>query len=247
MQFGNAYRVKNRNYNGLGLGAGVGSDETAVQYSYNDYEGSGRPQKPVHEYNPAVIDDYQAQLANLAQQLESRFAIGKTIVFQGGGGMGGGTEYLMANGQEYEPHALSTQAGFQFSYEFSTSAGASSGAPSSTVGGVAAELDDLYEVLGDYFHAASDQAFNDCGRDYSNFECMCPREHAIVICLTGDKLGDPDLIPSWLQQQHCGDESASHPDPGFTSYQRLLLANSPCTQMTRQYFRRLNTPAKSGY
>src|SRR5215472_10662046 len=47
MQFGNAYH--SGRYNGLGLGAGVGSDETQVQYSYNDYRGSPHPPLPVHQ------------------------------------------------------------------------------------------------------------------------------------------------------------------------------------------------------
>jgi hypothetical protein len=117
-QIADGYRSGGRVYNGLGLGAGVGSDEPAVEYSYFDYEGSGRAPRPVHEYNPAVIDDYETQLSSLTDQLRSSRSEGATVVLRGGGGMGGGAEYLMDNGEEFTPHALSTQAGFQFRYEF---------------------------------------------------------------------------------------------------------------------------------
>src|SRR5207244_2426031 len=72
----------------------------------------------VHQYNAPVIADYEAQLKNLADHLRASSRRNKTVVLRGGGGMGAGTEYLMPNGQEFEPHALSTQASFQFSYEF---------------------------------------------------------------------------------------------------------------------------------
>jgi alkylation response protein AidB-like acyl-CoA dehydrogenase len=78
MQFANGYVFQNRHYIGLGLGTGVGSTEATVQYSYNDYPASGRPPVLVHQYNPAVIAEYQTQLTNLKQQLRSRYGSGKT-------------------------------------------------------------------------------------------------------------------------------------------------------------------------
>jgi hypothetical protein len=122
MQFANGYVLRNKRYTGLGLGAGVGSTGATVQYSYNDPTGSSTPPLPVHQYNPAVIAEYQRQLANLKRQLKFRFNRGETIVLMGGGGMGAGTEYLREGGDEFVPHAMSTQAGFQFSYEFRASA-----------------------------------------------------------------------------------------------------------------------------
>ncbi len=252
MQFGSAFRVKNKNYNGLGLGAGTGSDESSVQYSYNDYAGSGRPPQPTSKYNAAVIADYKAQLVNLSQQLKTRYEGGKPVVLMGGGGTGGGTEYLMLNGQEYEPHALSTQAGFQFSYEFQLGKAQATSLRSSTLGKLQADQESFYDMLGEDFRVAHAQAFDECGRDYSNYACMCPREHAIVICLAEQQLGDPSEIPSWLQEQHCGNEPAKPADNGFTSYQQLLLGtehkvDSPCARALREYFTRVNSPVNVHY
>src|SRR5262249_46309755 len=118
MQFADGYRSGGQSFNGLGLGAGTGSGESGVEYSYNDYEGSPRPLQPGHEFNEPVIKDYETQLTNLADQLRAGYASDKTIVLRGGGGMGAGTEYLMTNGEPFLPSAMSTQGGFQFSYEF---------------------------------------------------------------------------------------------------------------------------------
>jgi hypothetical protein len=103
MQFGNGYRHKGKHYNGVGTG--MGSGETDVQHSYNDYDTSGRPAKPVREYNAPVIANYPAQLENLANQLTESLRANKTVVLRGGG-MGAGAEPLMPNAQEYGPHAL---------------------------------------------------------------------------------------------------------------------------------------------
>jgi hypothetical protein len=108
----------------------------------------------------------------------------------------------------------------------------------------------LYKDLGDDYRIANRQAYEACGRDYSNFACMCPRAHATVICLVGQQIGDPKKIPSWLQQQHCSDEAppAAQAANGLTSYQQLLLdaardANSACTDVLMDYFTGLNSPA----
>jgi hypothetical protein len=248
MQFGNGYRFKGKFYGGLGLGAGMGSDETQVEYSYNDYAGSGRTPQPVHQYNAPVIADYKAQLKNLADQLRTNYKTNKTIVLRGGGGMGAGTEYLMENGQEFEPHALSTQAGFQFSYEFRKPRGAANDPGLQALDTLNAEQEDLYAFIGDAFRIASQRAFEDCGRDYSNFTCICPRQHALVICLIGQKVSDPTKIPAWLQERHCpGDTAAAGT---YSSYQQLLLGASSagpssCTATLQQYFTGLNTPVNS--
>src|SRR5262249_33835115 len=157
MQFGNAYRVGRQSYNGLGLGAGMGSDEPRVEYSYNDYAGSGNPPLPEHQYNPAGVDPYQTQLANLEQPLHSTIKAGRATRRKGGredGGVGrrghgGGTEYLKANGQEFEPHALSTQAGFQFSYEFEDAKNASNLGEPAVLASLQAEQESFYTLLGD--------------------------------------------------------------------------------------------------
>jgi hypothetical protein len=256
MQFADGYRFDDRSYNGLGLGAGVGSNESDVQYSYYDYEGSERRPQPVHEYNAPLIADYQAQLFNLIAQLDAGLAAGETVVLRGGGGMGAGAEYLMENGEEYTPHALSTQAGFQFRYEFQAQ---------ETAPGHGRERDaqqeDAYAKLGDFYRIANMQAFEECGRDYANFACICPTAHAIVICLMGRELGDPAKIPSWMQQQHCPNDPSlpNQQVDSLTSYQHVLLASAgaageagggdttltpqpPCTDVLLGYFDALNGP-----
>jgi hypothetical protein len=258
MQLADGYRFGDRSYNGLGLGAGVGSDEDEVQYSYFDYEGSQRPARPVHEYNPAVISDYQEQLSNLLQQLDAALASGETVVLRGGGGMGAGAEYLMQNGEEFAPHALSTQAGFQFRYVFERRE-----APAGTDGALDTEQESAYAKLGDFYRTATALAYEKCGRDYANFACMCPTTHAIVICLMGRELGDPTKIPAWMQQQHCPNDpdSLNRQVDRFTSYQHLLLDNASaasegeggnapppqptCAEVLVQYFESLNAPAEA--
>jgi len=252
MQFGNAYRVVRQSYNGLGLGAGMGSDEPRVEYSYNDYAGSGNPPLPVHQYNPAVIAEYQAQLANLEQQLQSRLKAGRTIVLMGGGGMGAGTEYLKANGQEFEPHALSTQAGFQFSYEFEDAKNASNLGEPAVLASLQAEQESFYTLLGDDYRTASRRAYDACDQDYSNYKCICPRTHAIVICLVGRQIKDSAKIPSWLQEQHCPASTVSTPANGLTGYQQLLVDSAsavdpPCSDVLLNYFGRMNSPVTTQY
>jgi len=248
MQFADGYQDQKKSYNGLGLGAGTGSNESSVQYSYNDYLGSKNPRLPVHQYNPLVIAEYKAQLKNLAQQLTARYKDGKTVVLRGGGGMGAGAEYLDANGQEFEPHALSTQAGFQFSYEFVRGQSNEANGPGKVLDSQNAEQEDLYAFIGDAYLQATKQAYNDCGRDYSNYTCMCPRTHAVVICLVTQHIGDPGKVPSWLQQRHCADDvdTSGQPGNGFSSYQRFLLEATPeadaCRDVLRQYFTSQNSP-----
>jgi hypothetical protein len=246
MQLADGYRFAGRSYDGLGLGAGVGSDETEVQYSYNDYAGSGRPPLPVHEYNPAVIADYRRQLAHLHDQLRARFESGETIVLTGGGGMGAGTEYLRGDGEEYEPHALSTQAGFLFRFEFAKPSG-SAGTGAAATAGVDAMQEDVYKRLGDDFRIANRRSYEDCGRDYSNYACMCPRTHATVLCLLAEQLGDPSEIPDWLRQPHCS-SAAPHGAPGRSTYERLLLdaasaAGASCAETVLEYLTDRPAPA----
>jgi len=244
MQFANGYKFAGKSYNGLGLGAGFGTGEDAVQYLYNDVEDAVSP-PPVHEYNPVVIANYQAQLENLAKLLRDSYASGKPIVVRGGGGMGAGTEYLDAQGQSYAPHALSTQGGFQFNYQFGNANG---GAGAQALAALNDAQEDVYAIIGDAFREGNRVALAECDNDYSNFGCMCPVQHAYVICRVTEAVGgDPTLVPGWLQQRHCpGDDDAAIVG-GLTSYQRLLLdsanpADVSCTNALRGLFTVQNTP-----
>ncbi|MDX2165412.1 MAG: hypothetical protein SF182_00035 [Deltaproteobacteria bacterium] len=202
VQLADGYRCGERLCAGLGLGAGVGSEERDVQYSYFDYPDSQRPPQPVHDYNPAVIGDYQTQIGALIDQLRARVAAGETVVLRGGGGMGAGAEYLRANGEAYEPHALSTQAGFQFRYLFGTvEDDADADEPE-------LQQADVYERLGPIYRAATKHAFEACGRDYANYNCMCAATHEIVVRKMAEALGDLARVPPWLRQRHCPDDTA---------------------------------------
>jgi hypothetical protein len=248
VQFANGYVSADRSYNGLGLGAGFGSEESEVQYTYNDYAGSGRRPRRPHRYDERIIADYRMQLKHLHEQLRTRYESGVTVILTGGGGMGAGTEYLMRNGQEYEPHALSTQAGFLFDFEFDRPGG------NDPPVGVDPNEEDVYEHLGEDFRVANQVAYEACGRDYGNFACMCPKQHATVLCLLAKQIGDPAKIPSWLQQPHCGGESeeAVAGDAGFSSYQQVLLdaaedADEECRDTVRAYLTEVNTPSNAVY
>ena len=210
MQLADGYRYQDRSFDGLGLGAGSGSDDARVQYSYYDFAGSGRPSRPVHEYNPGVIEDFQTHIGDVADQLAAAHAGGATVVVRGGGGMGAGAEYLTATGEEYAPHALSTQAGFRFRYTIVPRAAAGADEAPEDPAEVARE--DAYAQLGQFYRQATKQAFAECGRDYANYRCMCPLTHAIVVCRMKRALGEGVALPVWLQQQHCPDGAADLTD-----------------------------------
>jgi hypothetical protein len=236
-QFANGYRFGGKSYNGLGLGAGVGDTDAAVQYSYNDYEGSSRPPVPVHTFNAGVVAHYMQQTHNLDAQLRQAYYVeGAAIVVTGGGGQGAGFEYLRRNGDEYLPHALSTQAGFQFTFTFQLHPhtlddddditggvrrrrmDSISDAPhyiaSETqeeiraLAAASSELEQLYQHLGDYYRVANKQALAACGGDNTDYPCICPKAAAIVICLALRAQRDIHL-PAWLQEAHCPPPSGS--------------------------------------
>ena len=253
MQLSSDYSNNGISYNGLGLGGGSSSDRPVVdgrlvaQYSYNDYEGSSRPPVPVHIYNPDVINDYTEQMDNMVAQLVNGLANGQTVVFRGGGGMGAGTEYLMGDGEEYVPHALSTQAGFSFRYEFRPT---DDGEPVED-----SDEDDLYAQIGDFYNQANQEALAQCGNDYSNYSCICPIQQAIVVSLTANFLdsegGGAVEVPAWLGQQHCPstnneDTATNKPVDGVTNYQQLLLDSLPPDtdddqrNLVQQFFESLN-------
>lgn len=248
MQLSDGYTNNNVSYNGLGLGGGTSDDRPFVQYSYNDYADAPRDPLPVHVYNPAVITDYQEQMTNAVSQLIDDLANGERVVLQGGGGMGAGAEYLDDQGEEYVPHALSTQAGFSFRYEFGE-------------GDTELEDDsddddnDLYAQIGSFYQQANEEALAECDNDYSNYACICPIQQAIVVSLTANFLdtegGGAVMVPAWLGQQHCpstnDEENAlNQPVDGLTNYQQLMLDSLPEStgdaerDLVQQFFESLN-------
>jgi hypothetical protein len=276
MQFANGYLFQGRSYNGLGLGAGTSNQEPAVQYTY--YQ-NGPKQTSTRVYNRHLIKKYQAHQRHLKAQLKSRLARGQSIILQGGGGMGGGAEYLMANGLEHTPHALSTQAGFEYRYELQrvsrpispTRQRHLTPVPATPVP-VTSTQPNLYQALGGFYQLANQQAYQECGSDYANFACMCPKAQALVICQAGLFFqGDASKIPAWLQQTHCPDLSlpasqvTASAKPGvdsLTRYQRLLLGSiakvsaripsrvaaidpESCPDTLLDYFKGLDTPLDS--
>jgi hypothetical protein len=255
VQFGNGYLFEGRSYTGLGLGAGGGSDPFEITYDYDDYEGSGNPPLPAHQYNPAVIAEYEAQLKNLAAQLRALLAEGKSVVLRGGGGMGAGSEYLDPSGAGYVPVAFATQGGYQFSYEFRAPQ-----APPDSAAGAAwrqanAEEEDAYSQLGEFFRVANKEALAECGGDYSNYACICPKAQAIVICLMSQALGDPSKIPAWLQEPHCPSPGVANGPSGLKNYQQFLFAEGSevgkrgvqCSADLIEFFTAVNTPAGEPY
>src|SRR5262249_32275494 len=115
------------------------------------------------------------------------------------------------------------------------------------------EREDLYSRLGDDYRIANQQAFDQCGRDYANYSCICPRTHAIVISLVGQQIGDPKKIPNWLQQQHCsGAAGPTQGANGLTSYQQILVGAATdyaptCPAVLVDYFTGLDAPANGEY
>src|SRR4030095_16801725 len=111
-----------------------------------------------------------------------------------------------------------------------------------------AEQQNIYEAIGESYQSAADEAFKECGSNYANFACMCPIEHAIVICKAAQIVGDPAKVPGWLQQRHCpGDDPGNGPS-AFSRYQRHLLSaasainDASCTGALTGFFNAQNTP-----
>lgn len=256
MQFASDYRSHGRSYNQLGLGAGTSSNEGKVQYSY--YQPiSGAV---THNYDDLIISEYQQQLKNLFKQLRNGLTHHGTVVLKGGGGMGAGAEYLMADGEEYQPHALSTQAGFQFRFTISDHPESLSnliamGATSPSEPSMTAQQKKLYAALGGIYQFASQKAYEACGNNYDNYSCICPATQAVVNCLAGYVLKEkPSALPQWIQQAHCpitqekktaieffGNQlPLKTKGSSLSSYDALVLNNESCKQMTTAYARNLS-------
>jgi len=218
-QFANGFTSQGKSYNGLGLGAGgsqylAAADskgnkiQSEISYSYNDAINNNPPQT-----NHAIlINDYSKQLVFLKQKLISALASGQKVILKGGGGMGAGAEYYDAKLDEINPHALSTQAGFQFRFEIMNKKAVFSVPRRGYSSNILTEqlIDQnqnlLYQRLGSIFQTANRQALNHCGNSYTNYnDCVCPTTQAIVTCLAMSTLGvsKPNLLPKWLGNQYC--------------------------------------------
>jgi hypothetical protein len=237
--------------NGLGLGGGMGNTDTQPQLSYNS-----NPRKSSNTYNPIVITDYQQGLNQLNTVLNAGIQSNDSILLVGGGGMGGGVEYLL----ETSVHALSTQGGFQFRYVF-TAASASTDEAILSLQTQTNTNSQVYSLIGPAYQTANTMAYNACGQNYNNFSCICPKAHALVICLLAQKVGASN-VPSWLQQPHCGTDAANQAYSAqalsqFSPYQQSLIdaANTSslmatqdtssqamqCPALLSSYFTTLNT------
>jgi hypothetical protein len=66
------------------------------------------------------------------------------------------------------------------------------------------DLPTLYESLGDIYRVANQQAYEECGSDYSSFSCICPKAQVKVLTMVNERFkGQSSRIPGWLQQDHC--------------------------------------------
>jgi hypothetical protein len=243
-QFANAFIINGKSYSGLGLGAGgsqtlVAPDpqgnkiKTEISYSYNDTTSNSLPETN----NGIILQNYIKQLGFLKQKLNQAISLGHKVILRGGGGMGAGTEYLDSKLSEITPHALSTQAGFQFHIEFSKKGSTFSvprrGYSSNTLTEllVNQKQNALYQKLGNIYQKANKQALNKCGNTYTNYDsCVCPTTQAITICLAMSTLGvaNPALVPKWLGNLYCSKDSISPSvSPGLVSLRNDLIDALP--------------------
>ena len=262
MQLANGYSYRGKSYNGLGLGAGANSDDSLVQYSYSSaVRPNGDPGPVTHEYDHKVVREYHRQLKKLRKQLKYIFRNGGTVLLEGGGGMGAGAEYFDTAGSEYSPHALSTQAGFQFSYQIRKREFSLTSTQQVAMENHLESNGNLYAFLGAAYQEASKEAYEDCGKNYENYACICRKSHAIVICKAAEAFG-ADKIPAWLNVSYCPASVTAdkrNPEDGLRDYQRRLLGaldggggmtaaaskgNAPadCANTVKSYFLRQNTP-----
>ena len=229
-QFSNCYYdVNHTNLNGLGLGAGTGfglstresADVTyasppAVDYSY--YPPVAHP----NWNNATVLSEYTDNLEYLFGILiPNLYDQGYTIALVGGGGGGTGMEFLMNNGQEYQPHPVSIGYGFNFCYLFnkanaySSTDCISSSLTTNSLGATSTDLDTLiYQNVGNFYNQGMALAVLPANcNGYTNFTCTCKYQSAYVICqlsnlLLANHYTSAD-IPTWLINPHC---SASQQD-----------------------------------
>ncbi len=250
-QFGNNFPL----HHGLGLGGGMGNTDQAPQLSYYS-----SPTASSSTYQQGLINNYTNSISHLNSLLQQGYQGGDSIILVGGGGMGGGAEYLQASGAEITPHALSTQGGFQFRYVFKQSKDADNPVDQGLLDTQTQVNSEIYKIIGVSYQQANAMAYTACGNSYNNFACICPKAHALVLCLLAKQVG-PTQVPAWLQQPHCGTNAANQQYGAqtaspFSPYQQSLIdaANTPglmvttdtssqamqCSQLLSTYFNTLN-------
>lgn len=241
MQFASGFVYKNQSQNHLGLGAGVGTSFIVqslpapnlvldpVQYSYSNINGC-----TTHDTDSAgaqeVLSNYSNMLVQLKAYLLANYNHSVPLVLVGGGGMGGGMEYMQNNGQE-APNLISTQGGFSFQYVFQSKNQAMPSSLQNTD-----PLDQLYSVMGGVYQTVNAGAVAQCG--YENYACTCAYNQINIPVLASKASGIPvNQLPSWLSNQYCpvtipapvsapvsasNDLSCVNPS-GLTAYQQALL------------------------
>jgi hypothetical protein len=178
------------------LGAGFGHDEKNVQYSY--YPAGKEPDpKDKFVYQPEVIREFDAQLANMKAMLLAAYKNGQTVKYEGGGELGSGLEYIKKNGDQYVPHAVSQQSAFYFTYNF-RKATKSQRASKKPKPGSQGFYKDLSKIQG----KARDQAMKKCGGGYSDYKCVCETSNKITINMVTKKYGK-SAVPDWMKDLKC--------------------------------------------
>ncbi len=251
MQFANGFTYQGQSQNHLGLGAGAGTSFTAqasasnglalspVQYSYNDVNGctTHNAQSPAAQ---AVVNNYSDMLVQLKKYLLTSYKNSTPIVLVGGGGMGGGMEYMKNNGQE-APSLISTQGGFSFQYVFQ-----SKNQALPTVLQNTDPLDQLYGVMGGVYQTVNAGAVAQCG--YQNYACTCAYNQLNIPAAASEASGIPvSQLPSWISNQYCpvpvsgvvSNGSSCTNSSGLTAYQQALL-KAAGAGLAAQGFSRLN-------
>lgn len=266
MQFGDGALCDGQPINGLGLGAGTGTQYTnslpfanpAVQYSYST---GGLNGQTVNTYTQSTIDQYNSMFTQLNAYLQSHAT---AIVLTGGGGMGGGMEYLKdaAGDEELTPHAISTQSGFSFTYTFTTTGFSSiKNTPPLTDDPLTNFLQNSGQVYADASNYAIEPTV--CPKGYNDYTCVCQQSAIYVANIAITKYGVPAAtLPPWVGGvQYCSTSSGaaqpgSSPENGLTNYQQEMVNraiaananNSAASSVTInqqalvQYFQALNTP-----
>jgi hypothetical protein len=224
-QFGGAYLNQGDNLNGLGLGAGTGSGLSALEGTNIIFQAP--PAVEYSFYPPVahpdwsdsrVLTEYADNLKYLLDTLiPALYNQGYSIVVTGGGGGGTGLEFLDALGEEFIPHPVSTEYGFNFCYVFNKAGQykKSDCVSASAVINNKLTLDQIiYQNIGQLFNQCMKQAIlpENC-HGYTDYTCTCTFQHVCVITELTNILQlngfSSDDLPSWLVTPHCSNSETA--------------------------------------